>query len=378
MSDIPPQRLAGAIMITDGQVHDALPPDKAREVHAPYMNAPLHVLISGDRDEYDRRIRVENAPDFGLVGQLATIKLRVEDTAKTPPSREAVTIRRNGGAPQQVFLAPGTTADVPVTVENPGANIFEIEVAAGDHELSSANNRTMVSINGIRDRLKVLLVSGEPHVGERAWRNLLKSDPNVDLVHFTILRPLNKDDGTPLNELALIAFPIRELFEDQLKDFNLIIFDRYSQRGLVPAQYMANVANFVQQGGAVMLAVGPEYADSFSLFGGPLQNVLPAEPTGRVYAGAFRPHLSDVGHRHPVTANLEGALIKQRVTNRRRRCRERSAMGTLAAPGGSSQAQRPAGDGGPGERAAADPRPCRQRPRRAAAFRYCLAVGQGF
>src|SRR6185369_17965080 len=183
-----------------------------------------------------------------------------------------------------------------------------IYVAPRDDELSLVNNKTLVSITGIRDRLKVLLISGQPHVGERAWHNLLKSDPNVDLVHFTILRPLNKDDGTPLNELSLIAFPIRELFEEQLKQFDLIIFDRYSQKGLVPAQYMANVANYVQNGGAVMLAVGPEYSDSFSLFGGPLQSILPAEPTGRIFTGSFRPHLSDVGLRHPVTAALEGAI----------------------------------------------------------------------
>ena len=306
MSDVPLTRFAGAIMITDGQVHDALAPDKAREVHAPYIGAPLHVMISGNHNEYDRRIKVEGAPDFGLVGSRVQVKLRVDDGTKTP-TRVPVTIRRNGGAANQIYLSNGVTTDVPLTIENAGANVFEIEAAAGANELSAANNRTMVSISGVRDRLKVLLVSGEPHVGERAWRNLLKSDPNVDLVHFTILRPLTKDDGTPLNELSLIAFPIRELFEDQLNEFNLIIFDRYSQRGLVPAQYMANVANFVNQGGAVMLAVGPEYADSYSLFGGPLQAVLPAEPTGRIYTGAFKPKLSEAGLRHPVTEALEGA-----------------------------------------------------------------------
>ena len=310
LSDIPVSRYAGAIMITDGEVHDALTPDKAREVHAPYMGAPLHAMISGDRNEYDRRVKVESAPDFGLVGSRVTMKLRVDDTGRAAASRVPVIIKRNGGAANQIFVTAGVTTDVPLAIENAGPNVFEIEAAAGQNELSAINNRTMVSISGVRDRLKVLLVSGEPHVGERAWRNLLKSDPNVDLVHFTILRPLNKDDGTPLNELSLIAFPIRELFEDQLNEFNLIIFDRYSQRGLVPAQYMANVANFVNQGGAVMLAVGPEYADSYSLFGGPLQSVLPAEPTGRIYTGAIRPKLSDAGLRHPVTEDLDGARAK--------------------------------------------------------------------
>ena len=78
------------------------------------------------------------------------------------------------------------------------------------------NNRAVVSIDGVRDKLRVLLVSGEPHAGERTWRNLLKSDASVDLVHFTILRPPEKQDGTPINELSLIAFPTRELFQQKI------------------------------------------------------------------------------------------------------------------------------------------------------------------
>lgn len=308
MSDVPTQRLAGAVLITDGQVHDVLTPEQAAQIQAPYLEAPLHVLLTGNKDEYDRRVRVERAPDFGLVDKVAMVTLKVEDTAVAEGTPISVTIERNGSALRSLMLPAGEPTEVALPIRNAGANVFEVDVAAGVNEISETNNRTLITINGVRDRLRVLLVSGQPHVGERAWRNLLKSDPNVDLVHFTILRPLNKDDGTPLNELALITFPIRELFEEKLDEFDLVIFDRYSQRGLVPFQFMANVADYVREGGAVMLAVGSEYSDSFSLFGGPLQGILPAEPTGRVFSGAFRPRLSDVGRRHPVTAELEGAL----------------------------------------------------------------------
>jgi len=308
LSDVPAQRLAGSILITDGQVHDAVAAERAIQSHAPYMNAPVHLLLSGERDEFDRRVRIESAPDFGIVGQTATVRLRVEDTKAAAGTMIPVAIKRNGAPAQQVNMPAGTTVDVPLQIDNSGANVYEVEVAAGADEISVNNNRTLVTINGIRDRMRVLLISGQPHVGERVWRNLLKSDPNVDLIHFTILRPLTKDDGTPLDELALIAFPIRELFEEQLKEFDLIIFDRYSQAGLVPFQYMTNIANYVRAGGAVMLAVGSEYAASESLFGGPLQSILPAAPTGRVFNGSFRPHVSDVGQRHPVTAGLENAM----------------------------------------------------------------------
>jgi hypothetical protein len=304
MGDIPPGRLAGTMVISDGLAHDVPEPDAFQGTQS-----PLHLLLTGEDDERDRRVRIERAPDFALVGGQAMIRIAAEVAGKgRMDERLPVVVRHNGKPIQKLEFAGGEVADIPVAVDAPGANIFEVDVEGADKDLSKLNNRALVSINGIRDRLRVLLISGEPHVGERAWRNLLKSDPNVDLVHFTILRPLTKDDGTPLSELALIAFPIRELFEEQLYEFDLIIFDRYSRKGLVPYQFMTNVAKYVRDGGAMMLAVGPEYADSFSLFDSPLQSILPAAPTGQVYAEAFRPTLSDVGRRHPVTADLTGAV----------------------------------------------------------------------
>jgi len=164
----------------------------------------------------------------------------------------------------------------------------------------------VVQINGVRDRLRVLLVSGEPHAGERVWRNLLKSDASVDLVHFTILRPPEKQDGIPVTELSLIAFPTRELFVEKISEFDLIIFDRYKRRGLLPALYLENVANFVRQGGAVLVAAGPDFASADSLYRSPLGAVLPATPTARVFEQPFLPHVTELGQRHPVTAGLPG------------------------------------------------------------------------
>lgn len=298
-SDIPNSRLAGVILITDGIVHDAptIPEQSG-------INAPVHVLLTGRQDEHDRRIVVVEAPEFGLVDKTVTLRIRAEDTKFLPGTPISATLRTDGGAVQQFTMRTDETIEVVPMLEHPGANVFELELERADEEISPRNNRTLITVNAIRDRLKVLLISGQPHVGERTWRNLLKSDPNVDLVHFTILRPLSKDDGTPLNELALISFPIRELFEEQLYDFDLVIFDRYSRRGLVPFQFMMNIASYVLDGGAVMLSVGPEYADSFSLFDSPLQNVLPAAPTGLVYDKPFMPRVSETGARHPVTASL--------------------------------------------------------------------------
>ncbi|HIJ62172.1 MAG TPA: hypothetical protein HPQ04_05710 [Rhodospirillaceae bacterium] len=296
IADIPRHRLAGVVMITDGQVHDL--PEK------PDLGAPLHVLLAGGKDERDRRLVIEQAPGYGVVGTSVSLSFRIEDPGHD--GRAELAIRRDGGAAStlQVPLNQSTKLDFPV--DHGGANIVELSAAAVPGELTEANNRAAVSVTGIRDRLRVLLVSGEPHAGERTWRNLLKADPSVDLVHFTILRPPEKDDRTPLKDLALISFPVRELFEEKLHNFDLIIFDRYRRRSVLPSLYYKNIAEYVKGGGALLMAVGPEFASPESSFSTALAEVLPAAPDGQVVEEPFLPRVTAVGRRHPVTAALPG------------------------------------------------------------------------
>jgi hypothetical protein len=302
LADVPPDRVAGAILITDGRVHD-VPTDAAQLGFA----APVHALITGRPGERDRRVVLVSAPRFGIVGQQQTIVLRVEDRGARP-SPVQLTVRRDGETLETRNVTAGEAVRLQVPIPHAGQNIVEIEASAMEGgELTTINNRAVVAIDGVRDKLRVLLVSGEPHAGERTWRNLLKSDASVDLVHFTILRPPEKQDGTPINELSLIAFPTRELFQQRINDFQLIIFDRYARQGVLPIIYFDNIAQYVRQGGAVLVAAGPDYASSTSIWRTPLNAVLPAEPTERTTEGAFYARLSDLGKRHPVTRGLDGA-----------------------------------------------------------------------
>ncbi len=301
LADVPRHRLAGVAVVTDGQVHD-LPAD-AKDL----LGAPLHVMLTGQKGEADRRLVIEKAPTYGLVGKPISMSIRVEDAAVAPGTPVQVTIRRDGGAEQRLTVPVGRTVEVPLTLDHGGQTVVELSVEAGPKELTLDNNRAVAALNGVRDRLRVLLVSGEPHAGERTWRSLLKADPSVDLVHFTILRPPEKQDGTPIRELSLIAFPIRELFEIKLDEFNLVIFDRFRRQGILPRAYIANLADYVEKGGALLDATGPPFTGSLSLYRSPLGRVMPAEPTGQVVEQGFKPVLSQAGHRHPVTADLPGS-----------------------------------------------------------------------
>lgn len=299
LADIPQQRLAGLVMVTDGQVHDV--PPTARELG---VAAPVHLALTGDPAGRDRRMLVTQSPTFGLVGKTVDVTFQVDDLGSPAQGTANVVIRRDG---EQVTAIPapiGQPQTVPLEIAHGGQTVFEIEVEKGPAELTMANNAAVFAVSGVRDRLKVLLISGEPYPGERTWRNLLKSDPSVELIHFTILRPPNKQDATPINELALIAFPVDELFDIKLKEFDLIIFDRFQHLGILPDEYFEHIVDYVRDGGAVFESAGPSSAGQFSLYQTPLQQIFAAQPTGEIRSQGFQPQVTPVGLRHPVTADL--------------------------------------------------------------------------
>jgi hypothetical protein len=304
LANTPPDRLAGVIMITDGQVHDV---PKSAQVLG--FDAPVHALLTGTPDEFDRRIEILKSPRYGIVGTTREVELRVVETGRKGRGGERAMLKiRREGRPDETRIAQiGRPLNVPISFPHAGQNIVEIELEATPGELTAANNRVVVAAEGVRENLRVLLVSGEPHAGERVWRNLLKSDASVDLVHFTILRPPQKQDGTPINQLSLIAFPTKELFSEKIRDFDLIIFDRYQHRDILQTIYYENIAQYVEEGGALLIASGDDYAGKMSLAYTALSSVLPAMPTGSLIERPFKAKLSGDGQKHPVTRALPGS-----------------------------------------------------------------------
>jgi hypothetical protein len=294
--------------VTDGQVHDAAKPELLPE------GVPLHVLVTGAPGERDRRLAIDEAPAYGIVGGTITLAYTVVDAgsdgaAGSPGARAKVSVRINGEAAGEHDVVVGERQTLPVRLDRAGATAIEAVVEAAPGEVSTLNNHAAVTVNGVRDKLRVLLVSGQPHPGERAWRNLLKSDAAVELVHFTILRPPEKEELTPLRELSLIVFPVQELFERRLYDFDLVVFDRFVARGVLAPEYLTRVADYLRHGGAVLVAAGPEFAGPQSLYHTALGQAMAAAPTGRIVERAFRPRISDLGQRHPITSGLPGERV---------------------------------------------------------------------
>ncbi|MEM6477977.1 MAG: hypothetical protein AAF647_02900 [Pseudomonadota bacterium] len=297
MAELPQGRVSGVVVISDGQAHDI--------EAAPDLPAPLHLLRTGRAEDWDRRLNIKNAPGFAILGEPVLLTLRIDDLGEAPPAPIVpLIVSVDGGPPQTFQVATGEDIEIPLTLPHGGMNVIQFSTPAVDGELTDRNNAAIVQVNGVRDRLRVLLVSGEPHPGQRTWRNLLKSDASVDLVHFTILRPPEKQDGVPVTELSLIAFPTRELFQEKIDEFDLIIFDRYKRRGILPGIYLDNIRLYVEGGGAVLFAAGPDFASADSLYRSQLAEAIPATPSARVIEEGFVPEVTDLGQKHPVTEGL--------------------------------------------------------------------------
>ena len=312
ISALPQNRLAGVIAITDGQVHDV--PTNTENLLP--EGVPFHAVILEDPESRDRRISAIVAPRFGLVGEQTDFEVRVDD-----PGHEGETaiiqIRVNGELMARFPATIGDRVSIPIKIERRGTNSVELNVVPADNELTLKNNIFVSEISGIRDSMSVLLVTGEPHRGGRAWRNLLKSDPSVEMVHFTILTVPNVKERAALpTELSLISFPTAQLFEEKLDEFDLIIFDHFKRRSspgrtgrtipLLDPYYIQNIALYVENGGALLIATGPGFAGENSLYRSALAAVLPARPTGEIVEYAFRPKLTEKGRRHPVTSSFVG------------------------------------------------------------------------
>ena len=296
LSDAPRERIAGAILITDGQIHDA--PTNADDAKP---MGPVHALIVGGDDEIDRNIEIQQVPSFSIIDQKVDMRVQVNDpTAQTVPV--AITINGEMQPPQSVKV--GEPSMISFTLKRRGENLVVLSVEGIPNELTLANNLASARISGVQDRLRVLLVTGEPHAGARVWRDLLKSDPAVDLVHFTILRPPQKSDNVPIEEIALIAFPKPQLFREKLDEFDLVIFDHELRPSVLEEQYLDRVARYVERGGALLIAAGPPYPGAYILYNTPLGGVLPGRATGEVVDGKFTPQLTKLGKRHSVTATL--------------------------------------------------------------------------
>lgn len=306
LSDVPRDQLGAIFIISDGIIHDV-----PQTYDAANRDVPIHALITGQEGEFDRRIELLQVPQFGLPDSQQTVRFRVNDNGAFPAEASGVvtvTVSANGEVIDTYETRAGEVVEMQLPVGHVGENIYSLSVDTVAGELTDVNNTVSTSIEGVREDFNVLMLSGSPEASTRVLRDVLRSDPGTNLVHFTLLRELHKPQNAPLREVALIPIPTDEILRQRINDFDLIIFDRFEiGTGLIDAAYLRNINEFVQNGGSLLIVNSDEFVDPYSSIGATrlLSDILPVTPDGgHVEEGAFLPTVGGDGLRHPVTRNL--------------------------------------------------------------------------
>ncbi|HTT72130.1 MAG TPA: glutamine amidotransferase [Anaeromyxobacteraceae bacterium] len=310
------RKLAGALVISDGAdnaaLAEGLSPAARAELKA--LGVPVTAVALGAGSPKDLAVDRVAVDDFAFVRNTVTVEVTL--SARGFGREEVpVVLRREGAvvARAKVKLEPGKeryTVPLAFAPDTIGTFVFTVAVPVYPGEAVAENNTRSFVLRVIRDRVRVLLVAGRPSWDERFLRSLLKQDPNVDLISFFILRTGTNTPG-PQDELSLIPFPVPEIFGEQLRTFDAVIFVDFAYqpyRSLDIERYLPALSAYVRNGGAFAM-VGGEQSFGEGHYGEtPLAEILPVDaPDGLAMATeTVRPRLTPEGRRHPVTSLASG------------------------------------------------------------------------
>jgi uncharacterized membrane protein len=303
--------LAGLFIASDGadnaELGEGVSPAAAGELRK--LGAPVFALPLGAQAVKDLAVEKIAVDDFAFVRNQVTVDVTV--TARGFPATEVpVVLKREGQVvAQKTVRVAGDHARYDVKLsfvpDRTGKFAFTVSVPVYEGEALAQNNQKSFVLKVIRDRVRVLLVVGRPSWDVRFLRQLLKRDPNVDLISFFILRTPGDDPHSSQDELSLIPFPTQEIFQEQLKTFDLVLFQNFNHRPYRMSQYLDGIAAYVRDGGAFAMIGGDQSFSAGDYAGTPIEDILPVAllPPGptAVDETPVQLHLTDSGRRHPVT-----------------------------------------------------------------------------
>ncbi len=309
-------RPAGALLVSDGADRAALGRAFAAEGAdgvirlTSSLGFPVSTWsVGGDEGAPDLSVAAVDAPPFGFVRRPLTLTAHISNRGL--PGRALQVALRSDGAivgSQQVAVPPGEEREVTFEVKPDaiGYHTYEVEVPVPDGDTIPSNNRMEITVKVVRDRTRVLQVTSRPSWDVKFLRRLLKTDPNIDLVSFFILRNNNDGELTRIGKpLSLIEFPYRELFDQDLQGFDLVIFQNFWFGSFLPVDdgfALDNIADYVREGGAFLM-VGGDASFGEARYGrSPLAAVMPTGmPETPLSITRFQATLTETGLRHPIT-----------------------------------------------------------------------------
>lgn len=307
--------LAGVVLISDGAATGSFDEDSGDGAVRDFLRSldtRVHTVWAARNGLKDVAVAKVMADEFAFVRTVVRIDAIIRTTG-LPARKVPVTLSTDGQPLRQKTIdLPAGEQEVRVSFEvtppRVGRYVYEISVPVAPGEAVTTNNTKSFVMRIIRDKIRVLQVSGSPSWDVRALRQMLKSNPNVDLISFFILRTQDDISLVPNDEMSLIPFPTRELFEEQLPSFDVIVLQNFEYLPYGIGDYLENIRSFVEGGGGLAMLGGPQSFTSGGYFGTPVAAALPVDLYGPFDSGAildtqkFSPQLTTAGELHPATS----------------------------------------------------------------------------
>lgn len=319
------QRPSAVFLLTDGRLTRPSAPsgelwDQAmRDVS---QGVPVHTIRLLDKSPVDRSIRALGLTGSAVAHQPLSLNIEVGcEPAETCNNVEVVARELLEGHPPQE-LARGETSsssglsklELNITLERAGERVIEVELLSDQADAVVENDKRIVPVRVRRERLRMLHVAGRPTYDVRALRRFLKSDESIDLISFFILRTPADDVQARQDELALIPFPVRELFTDHLKSFDAVVLQDIDGPRYDLHRHFRSIKDYVLKGGGLIMVGGPTSFSSGGYAGTPIADILPVE----LLAGQevithkpFVPKYTAAGRAAPILHNLQLTMGQQ-------------------------------------------------------------------
>ncbi|MEQ9498250.1 MAG: glutamine amidotransferase [Deltaproteobacteria bacterium] len=299
------RELGAVLLYSDGADTQGLTVEAARR-KAAKLGAPIYAVgFSKEASAPDLAIRRVLSDDFAFVHNTVTLDVELEERG-LDVDQVTVTLKQDGTiikTTEAKIVDGSARVSFEFKPRKIGKQVYQVSVPVQSGEVVDSNNTKSVVLKVIRDRIRVLQVAGRPSWDERFLRELLKRNPNVDLISFFILRSTTDLQKAPQEELALIPFPVNDLFTTELNSFDVVIYQNFSYRPYRMRHYLRNIRDYVLQGGSFLM-IGGDFAFEDGFYAGtPIEDILPVRLGGTLPwdNAEFSPRLTRQGRRHPIT-----------------------------------------------------------------------------
>jgi uncharacterized membrane protein len=319
----PDERPSAIVVLSDGRL-DRPAEAGAKEATVAALaslRVPVHTLALAKDAPADASIRAVKAAGAAVAHQPLSLRIELGCDGGLVCDELPVTVRELRAEGEPTRLAQGTakvvdgkaTLELSVTLDRAGPRVLEVAAQMPKGDTIADNDRRLITIDVARERVRILHVAGRPTYDVRALRTWLKSDASVDVVAFFILRTPSDEVNADQDELALIPFPVDELFSEHLSSFDAVVLQDFNARPYGLSKYLGKLADYVTKGGGLIMVGGPDAFVPGHYAGTELARVLPIELSETVGSGGvdlapFVPRVSRAGAGAPVLQPLRALL----------------------------------------------------------------------